>query len=63
MPKSRYRIHKFIVQIKRYTNPYVKSNNCIIFTFQVSEVLLVEDDSPVKYSVETVFFTDNYEVV
>lgn len=31
--------------------------------FQVSEVLLVEDESPVKYSVETVFFTDNYEVV
>ncbi|KOX73974.1 Coatomer subunit delta [Melipona quadrifasciata] len=26
-------------------------------------VLLVEDESPVKYSVETVFFTDNYEVV
>ncbi|XP_053974641.1 coatomer subunit delta [Hylaeus anthracinus] len=30
---------------------------------KVSEVLLVEDESPVKYSVETVFFTDNYEVV
>ncbi|XP_043259367.1 coatomer subunit delta [Colletes gigas] len=30
---------------------------------KVTEVLLVEDESPVKYSVETVFFTDNYEVV
>ncbi|XP_014481997.1 PREDICTED: coatomer subunit delta [Dinoponera quadriceps] len=30
---------------------------------KVSEVLLVEDESPVKHSVETVFFTDNYEVV
>ncbi|EZA57676.1 hypothetical protein DMN91_003227 [Ooceraea biroi] len=30
---------------------------------KVNEVLLVEDESPVKYSVETVFFTDNYEVV
>lgn len=31
--------------------------------FQVSDVLLVEDESPVKHSVETVFLTDNYEVV
>ncbi|XP_017876854.1 coatomer subunit delta [Ceratina calcarata] len=30
---------------------------------KVSEVLLVEDESPVKFSFETVFFTDNYEVV
>ncbi|XP_015594789.1 coatomer subunit delta [Cephus cinctus] len=30
---------------------------------KVTEVLFVEDESPVKYSVETVFFTDNYEVV
>ncbi|CAK9803782.1 Coatomer subunit delta [Anthophora quadrimaculata] len=30
---------------------------------KVTEVLLVEDESPVKYSVETVFFTDSYEVV
>ncbi|XP_023288486.1 coatomer subunit delta [Orussus abietinus] len=30
---------------------------------KVSEVLLVEDESPVKHSVETVFFTDSYEVV
>ncbi|KAG7206469.1 hypothetical protein KM043_003814 [Ampulex compressa] len=30
---------------------------------KVSEVLLVEDESPVKYSIETVFFTDSYEVV
>lgn len=30
---------------------------------KITEVLLVEDESPVKYSVETVFFTDNYEVV
>ncbi|XP_066596990.1 coatomer subunit delta [Prorops nasuta] len=30
---------------------------------KVIEVLLVEDESPVKHSVETVFFTDNYEVV
>lgn len=38
-------------------------NCCVTFIFQVSEVLLVEDESPVKYSVESVFFTDNYEVV
>jgi hypothetical protein len=37
--------------------------DCIILIFQVSEVLLVEDESPVKYSVDTVFFSDNYEVV
>lgn len=42
---------------------YVDINHYVNFTFQVSEVLLVEDESPVKYSVETVFFTDNYEVV
>ncbi|KAJ8682071.1 hypothetical protein QAD02_017863 [Eretmocerus hayati] len=30
---------------------------------KVKEVMLVEDDSPVKHSVDTVFFTDNYEVV
>jgi len=30
---------------------------------KVSEVLLVEDESPVKHSVETVFLTDNYQVV
>ncbi|XP_031834646.1 coatomer subunit delta [Nomia melanderi] len=30
---------------------------------KVIEVLLVEDESPVKHSVETVFFTDNYVVV
>lgn len=42
---------------------YVDIYHYVNFTFQVSEVLLVEDESPVKYSVETVFFTDNYEVV
>lgn len=36
---------------------------CHLYSFQVSEVLLVEDESLVKHSVETVFFTDNYEVV
>jgi len=42
---------------------YIKLyKNNVIFIFQVSEVLLVEDQSPVKYSVESVFFTDNYEV-
>ncbi|KAI4498073.1 hypothetical protein M0802_006897 [Mischocyttarus mexicanus] len=30
---------------------------------KITEVLLVEDESPVKHSIETVFFTDNYEVV
>ena len=30
---------------------------------KVTDVILVDDESPVKYSVETVFFTDNYEVV
>lgn len=30
---------------------------------KVMNVLLVEDETPVKHSVETVFFTDNYEVV
>lgn len=30
---------------------------------KVAEVLHVEDETPVKHSVETVFFTDNYEVV
>ncbi|XP_076277003.1 coatomer subunit delta [Lasioglossum baleicum] len=30
---------------------------------KVMEVLLVDDESPVKHSVETVFFTDNYVVV
>ncbi|XP_078041952.1 coatomer subunit delta [Augochlora pura] len=30
---------------------------------KVTDVLLVEDESPVKHSVETVFFTDNYVVV
>lgn len=25
--------------------------------------MLVEDDSPIKYSIDTVFFTENYEVV
>ncbi|XP_012260956.2 coatomer subunit delta [Athalia rosae] len=30
---------------------------------KVNEVLLVEDDSPVKHSVDTVFFTENYEIV
>jgi hypothetical protein len=34
-----------------------------LILLQVNEVTLVEDDSPVKYSVETIFFTDNYEVV
>lgn len=60
MPKLRYRIHGFmrIAQIM-----LDNINNYIIFIFQVSEVLLVEDESPVKYSVDTVFFTDNYEVV
>lgn len=58
MLKLRYRIHGFlcVAQIISYKNN-------VIFIFQVSEVLLVEDQSPVKYSVESVFFTDNYEVV
>lgn len=30
---------------------------------KITDVLLVEDESPVKHSVESVFFTDNYEVV
>ncbi|CAG2057446.1 unnamed protein product [Timema podura] len=30
---------------------------------KVTEVLAVEDDSPVKFSEETVFFTEKYEVV
>ncbi|XP_034939359.1 coatomer subunit delta [Chelonus insularis] len=30
---------------------------------KVVDVLLVEDESPVKHSVDTVFLTDNYEVV
>ncbi|XP_033213605.1 coatomer subunit delta [Belonocnema kinseyi] len=30
---------------------------------KVLDVLLVEDESPVKHSVDTVFFTENYEVV
>ncbi|KAF7394051.1 hypothetical protein HZH68_010870 [Vespula germanica] len=30
---------------------------------KITEVILVEDESPVKHSIETVFFTDNYEVV
>lgn len=30
---------------------------------KVTDVLLVEDDTPVKYSVDTVFFTDKYEIV
>ncbi|XP_014206550.1 coatomer subunit delta [Copidosoma floridanum] len=29
----------------------------------VTDVMLVEDDGPVKYSVDTVFFSENYEVV
>ncbi|KAJ9595954.1 hypothetical protein L9F63_012847, partial [Diploptera punctata] len=29
----------------------------------VTQVVLVDDDSPVKYSVETVFFTEKYEIV
>ncbi|XP_046752224.1 coatomer subunit delta [Diprion similis] len=32
-------------------------------SIKVNDVLLVEDDSPVKHSVETVFFTENYEIV
>lgn len=34
-----------------------------LFILQVNEVLMVEDDSPVKHSVDTVFFTENYEIV
>ncbi|XP_044728890.1 coatomer subunit delta [Chrysoperla carnea] len=30
---------------------------------KVSEVLLVDDETPVKHSVDTVFFTDKYEIV
>lgn len=59
MPKLRYRIH---IDFSECCVNYVTYKN-VIFIFQISEVLLVEDESPVKYSVETVFFTDNYEVV
>ncbi|XP_046400078.1 coatomer subunit delta [Ischnura elegans] len=30
---------------------------------KISEVMLVEDDSPVKFSVKTVFFAEKYEIV
>lgn len=30
---------------------------------KITEVLLVDDDSPVKFSTETVFFTEKYEIV
>lgn len=34
-----------------------------LFFFQITEVVLVDDDSPVKYSVETVLYPDKYEIV
>lgn len=60
MPKLRYKTYMDLSVVAQITFQY---KNNVIFIFQVSEVLLVEDESPVKYSVETVFVTDNYEVV
>ncbi|XP_001608145.2 coatomer subunit delta [Nasonia vitripennis] len=39
------------------------SSNTPYAKIKINDVMLVEDDSPVKHSVETVFLTDNYEVV
>lgn len=34
-----------------------------LFSVQVTDVMLVDDETPVKHSVETVMLPDKYEIV
>ena len=43
----------------------IKRSKCVISlcVLQVTGVLQVDDDSPMRFSMDTVFFTEKYEIV